>query len=172
MNKSIFIFLTLILACTKPVAGGHSETAAKIPDLLSIPAQTLKTKPDSFWESRLTADQMKICRKAGTETPGTCAYLNRHDSGLFVCACCGQPLFDGDAKFNSGTGWPSFGKALSEGSVELRPDASIEPVRTEVNCAHCGAHLGHVFDDGPPPTGKRYCMNSVCMVFKSNATKK
>lgn len=114
------------------------------------------------WKKRLTPEQYDILRKKGTEAPGSGKYLYEKTSGTYNCAACGNPLFSSDAKFDSGTGWPSFDTALP-GAVKEEVDDSMGMRRTEILCARCGSHLGHVFDDGPTETGKRYCMNSVCL---------
>ncbi len=117
---------------------------------------------EDVWRSRLTPEQYRILREKGTERPFTGEYLNSDADGKFACAACGNKLFDSDTKFDSGTGWPSFDQALP-GAIEYHRDATHGMVRTEVTCAKCGSHLGHVFDDGPTGTGKRYCINSVCL---------
>ena len=123
------------------------------------------THTDEEWRRRLTPEQYAVLRGHGTEAPGSCALLREKRAGTFSCAGCGQPLFASTTKFESGTGWPSFDDPL-EGAVETSVDRSYGMVRTEVHCANCGSHLGHVFDDGPRPTGLRYCMNGVAMTFK------
>ena len=123
------------------------------------------THTDEEWRRRLTPEQYAVLRGHGTEAPGSCALLREKRAGTFSCAGCGQPLFASTTKFESGTGWPSFDDPL-EGAVETSVDRSYGMVRTEVHCANCGSHLGHVFDDGPPPTHLRYCINGVAMNFE------
>ena len=121
------------------------------------------------WRHRLTQDQYRVMREEGTERAHTCALLGEHRAGTFFCAGCGAPLFEAEDKFESGTGWPSFTRPL-EGRVATTTDMTLGMIRTEVHCARCDCHLGHVFDDGPPPTGQRYCMNGVSLEFHPATT--
>jgi peptide-methionine (R)-S-oxide reductase len=123
------------------------------------------TKTDEEWQRILTPEQYAVLREHATERPGSCALLHEHGAGTFSCAGCGNTLFVADRKFESGTGWPSF-FAPVEGAIESTVDSSFGMVRTEVHCSRCGGHLGHVFPDGPPPTGQRYCINGVALKFE------
>ncbi len=116
------------------------------------------------WRKRLTPEQYKVLREKGTEAPFTGKFYKNFEKGVYMCAACGQPLFSSDTKFDSDCGWPSFDRSL-EGNVEFHKDSSFGMQRTEVLCKNCGSHLGHVFDDGPTKTGKRFCINSVSLDF-------
>jgi len=122
------------------------------------------TKTEEEWRAILTPEQYAVLREEGTEYPGTSELLKEHRKGTFACAGCDLPLFESDKKFDSGTGWPSFWAEI-EGNVAYREDKSLLMARVEEHCRRCGGHLGHVFDDGPPPTGKRHCINGVSLVF-------
>ena len=120
-------------------------------------------KSDAEWRKQLTPEQYRVMREKGTERPFTGEYEKSKDKGMYVCAACGNPLFSSDTKYDSGSGWPSFYQPLTSESVRTEEDGSMFMKRTEVLCSRCDAHLGHVFDDGPQPTGDRYCMNSVSL---------
>jgi len=129
------------------------------------------SKTDEQWKKELESEQFRVCRKKETEMPFTGKFFDCKDDGIYRCSCCGNELFTSDAKFDSGTGWPSFWQPINKEKLKLEKDHSLGMTRIEVSCAKCDAHLGHVFDDGPTPTNLRYCINSVSLDLEKNSGK-
>lgn len=126
----------------------------------------MEEKSEKDWKQKLTPEQYEVCRKKGTEMPFSGEYYNCKEKGIYKCVCCGADLFSSETKFDSGTGWPSFWEPINKENVKNEVDTSYGMLRVEVNCNKCGAHLGHVFDDGPAPTNQRFCINSVSLKLK------
>jgi peptide-methionine (R)-S-oxide reductase len=158
--KGEFYTILFLILITLNIKGQTADTGkVKKLDMIKI------EKSDDEWKKELSSEQYQVLRQCGTELPGTGKYDNFYEAGQYLCAACGQLLFDSGTKYHSGSGWPSFYDVISGGHVTLIEDRSLGMTRTEVRCSRCGSHLGHVFNDGPAPTHLRYCINSAALKF-------
>lgn len=161
--RATFLALLVCVVLLGLLWVGNAALPGGIPERRGIPMNGRLEKTEEQWQALLTAEQFRVARKKGTERAFTGEYWNTKTDGVYHCVCCEQPLFDSAARFDSGTGWPSYWQPADENNVSLLTDRSWFTRRTEVLCSRCDAHLGHVFEDGPAPTGLRYCINSVSL---------
>lgn len=169
---TLCIALFSFVSCNNAQKSSTTTAASNAkPDLIALDGQALQPveKSESEWKKELSSEAFYVLRKSGTERAFENEYWDNHEKGIYVCAACGLPLYSSDTKFESGTGWPSFWQPIRKSHVLVGTDTSYGMVRDEVSCARCHGHLGHVFDDGPKPTGLRYCMNSAAMKFIKDA---
>ncbi len=172
MKKSPWVLTLVLFLAAGLLTVAAKEKSKKNAKKKETPMEDKVVKTDAEWKKNLTPEQYEILRKKGTEKPFTGKYWKSHEKGTYVCAACGFKLFVSDDKFDSGCGWPSFSKPANDKAVASQVDSSFGMNRTEVMCPRCGGHLGHVFEDGPKPTGLRYCINSASIEFKTEDSSK